>query len=350
MKMNKIKIMFVALASSLSVFAGNEDRTGSAGATQLLINPFARSSAWASSGSSVVNGLEASYLNIAGLAYVDKTELIFARTNWLGGISGVGLNTFGLAQRVSDNSAISLTVMSLNYGEIPITNYDNPEGGIGTFSPVSNVISLGYAKEFSESISGGLNIKVVSEGNAVAKATGIALDAGIRYTTGERDHMKFAIALKNVGPSMSYSGDGLSIETVNPVTGISTTTQQRVQAFDLPSLLTIGASYDFIMAENHTLTAAGTFVANSFSRDQFAGGLEYGFTADKIVMKLRAGMMYEKGMFSEVDNKTAFNGPSAGITFDFPMGKNETLIGLDYTYRQSSVFGAVHTVGARINI
>ena len=30
--------------------------------------------------------------------------------------------------------------------------------------------------------------------------------------------------------------------------------------------------------------------------------------------------------------------------------KNETLIGLDYTYRHSGVFGGIHTVGARISL
>lgn len=348
--MMKFKLIALSILVSVSAFAGNEDRTGSAGATHLLINPFARSSGWGSAGSSSVTGLESQFLNIAGLAYTNKTELIFARTNWLGGQSGIGLNVFGLAQRVSDNSAISISAMSLNYGEIDITDYNNPEGGIGTFSPTSNIFSVGYAKEFSESISGGINLKVISEGNAAAKSTGVGVDAGIRYTTGERDHMKFGIALKNVGPQMNYSGDGLALETVNPVTGQSSTTQQRAQGFELPSQLTIGVSYDFILAENHLLTAAGTFVANSFSRDQLAIGGEYSFKAQKAILKLRAGLVYEKGLFNEVENKSAFNGPSGGVTFDFPMGKNGTLIGLDYTYRHSSIFGGIHTVGARISL
>ena len=194
-------------------------------------------------------------------------------------------------------------------------------------------------------------MKIVSEGNATAKATGVAIDAGIRYTTGERDHMKFSIALKNVGPQMKYSGDGLSIETISPITGQSSTTQQRVNGFELPSLLTIGASYDIVLSEDaHLLTIAGTFVANSFSRDQFAIGGVYTFKADKAILKLRAGLIYEKGLFDESINKSAFNGPSGGITFVFPMGKKGTLIGLDYTYRHSGVFGAIHSIGARINL
>ena len=34
------------IVSSLTTFAGNEDRAGSAGATELLINPWSRSSSW----------------------------------------------------------------------------------------------------------------------------------------------------------------------------------------------------------------------------------------------------------------------------------------------------------------
>jgi hypothetical protein len=343
-------ILGFVLTTSYVVLAGNEDRSGSAGASQLLVNPWARSSAWGSAGSSSVRGLEAQFMNIAGLAYADKTELIFARTNWLGSQSGISMNTFGIAQRLNDNSVISISAMSLNYGDITITNYDNPEGGIGEFSPVSNVIALGYAKLFSERISGGINMKVISEAISSVKSQGIALDAGVRYVTGENDKMKFSITLKNVGPAMNYSGDGLALETVIPTTGLTLTTQQRTQKFELPSQLLIGGSYDFSFGEDHLLTAAGTFVSNAFSKDQFAGGLEYSFISKKATFRLRAGMLYEKGMFNIETTRTALNGPTAGLTFDFPFGKGGTMIGLDYTFRTSNPFGAIHTVGVRINL
>ena len=54
------------LALSTSSFAGNKDRAGQAGASQLLINPWARSSGWAGANSASVTGLEATYTNIAG--------------------------------------------------------------------------------------------------------------------------------------------------------------------------------------------------------------------------------------------------------------------------------------------
>ena len=73
------------LAPTNNALAGNPDRSGQAGATELLINPWARSSGWAGSNVAGARGLEAMFLNVAGTAFTKKTELMFARTNWLKG-------------------------------------------------------------------------------------------------------------------------------------------------------------------------------------------------------------------------------------------------------------------------
>ena len=48
--------------------AGNPERRGQAGASQLLINPYARNSGMVGSNSAKVRGIEAQFLNIAGTA------------------------------------------------------------------------------------------------------------------------------------------------------------------------------------------------------------------------------------------------------------------------------------------
>ena len=87
MKRNKV-ISVIAAGLILiggSAQAGNEDRAGAAGSTELLINPWGRSSAWASAGISSTTGLESMFVNPAGLAFTEKTDIGFAYTNWLGG-------------------------------------------------------------------------------------------------------------------------------------------------------------------------------------------------------------------------------------------------------------------------
>ncbi|MCX6296223.1 MAG: hypothetical protein NTX97_09175, partial [Bacteroidetes bacterium] len=103
-----------------NLLAGNPDRSGQAGATELLINPWARSSGWAGANIAGARGLEASFLNVAGTAFTKKTELLFTRTNWLKG-TDININAFGLTQRVGETGAIGLSVMSMDFGDIPIT-------------------------------------------------------------------------------------------------------------------------------------------------------------------------------------------------------------------------------------
>lgn len=327
-------------------FAGNEDRAGQAGGSGLLINPWARSTGWGGANTSNAVGLEAMHLNVAGTAFTKKTELLFSRTSWLKG-TDININAFGFTQRVGETSVLGFGIMSIDFGDIMITSVDQPEGGLGDFSPNYMNMGISYAKEFSNSIYGGLALKVITESISDAGASGIAFDAGIRYVTGENDRIKFGIALKNVGPSMRYKGDGLSFRGNIPSTGASLTVEQRSAPFELPSLVNIGGSYDFRLAEEHRLTLAGNFTSNSFTKDQVMIGLEYGF---KSYFMLRGGYMHENGIRSVEERATAYTGPSAGLTFEIPLGDKGTTFGIDYSYRATNPFQGTHSIGARINL
>lgn len=350
--MNKI-LKYTAVAGAVlscsALFAGNEDRVGSAGASQLLINPWSRSAAIGDAGISHVNGLEATFTNIAGLAFTDKTQIKFDRTNWLGS-AGIGLSSAGIAQRISESTVLAVSIQSLNFGDIDITTVDLPEGGIGQFSPRMNVFNVGYARSFSSSIYGGVNFKVISENISNLKANGIAFDAGIRYVTGEQDQLKFGIALKNVGPVMKYKGDGLSKEITYINDGEIATLEQRSATYELPSLLNIGGSYDFIFNENNKLIASLAFTANSFQYDQYRIGMDYGMTTEKAAFNVRAGYVIERKMYDVENQANALSGLTAGFSADALVGKNKSALGLQYAMRLAGKFGIVHTFGVTISL
>lgn len=337
------------LLLSTVTLAGNEDRVGSAGASQLLVNPWARSSATADAGFASTSGLEASYMNIAGLAYNDKTQIKVNMTNWLGS-AGIKFYSSGLSQRVSESSVIAISVQSMNFGEVVLTTVNNPEGGIGVFTPRINVFNIGYAKKFSSSISGGINFKVLSESISNLKATGVAIDAGIRYVTGEKDQIKFGITLKNVGPTMKFKGDGLSNQVNYVVNGNVATLEQRSQSYELPSLLNIGGSYDFIFSESSKLTTMFGFTANSFSTDQYRIGFDYGMTRTKAAFNVRFGYVYEKNLFSVENRTNALTGPTAGFSVDILAGKNKSPLGIEYATRISGPLGLIHTFGITVGV
>lgn len=347
------------LAASLVGNAGNPERVGQAGAGQLLINPYARNAGMVGSNSARVRGLEAQFLNIAGTAFTRKTEAIFNRSNWLQG-TGIYINSFGLTQGIGETGTIGFGVVAINAGNIDITTEEQPEGGLGTYSPTFYNISLSYAKMFSDNIYGGINFKLINEQIPNASARGLAIDAGIQYHTGKYDQIHIGIALRNWGPKMHYSGDGLSRQaSINSAgnTGIGSyqlTVNNRSGAFEVPALVNIGGAYDFYLTKDSTglskrnrLSLNATYTSNSFTYDNGLFGIEYAW---KEMLMVRCGMYTEKGIFKESTRRTTYTGPAAGFTFEVPFNEKKSTIGLDYSYRFTGVFGGIHSFGLRLNL
>ncbi|MBL4593276.1 MAG: PorV/PorQ family protein [Flavobacteriales bacterium] len=362
MKKLKLSIILVmTLGYSINVMGGNEDRAGEAGASQILINPWTQSVGWGGANTASVTGLEAMSLNIAGLAFTRKTEVLVNHKRYLVG-SDVAINTFGLAQRVGETGVIGISIMSMSFGDIEITEVDLPEGGVGTFSPKYTNIDIGFAKTFSNSISGGLSLKIISEAIANVSSRGYAFDAGIRYVTGDNDQIKFGIALKNVGPTMRPTGDGVSFTTEEENANGNaylTTKDHRVEDFQLPSLLNIGASYDFYISPkvdttskeisaDHRITLAGNFTSNSFTKDQYRIGLEYGF---RNLFMLRGGYVLEQNTWFDSEKRTsAYTGPAFGASFIAPLGKKGTTFGFHYAYQMTENFSGTHSIGIKLDL
>ncbi len=355
MKNIKSGILAFALLFSTVAFAGNEDRAGEAGASELLINPWAGSSGWGGANTANAQGIEAMNLNVAGLAYTKNTSIRFANASYLSG-TGIKINTIGFAQKVgSSEGVLGVSIMSMGFGEIDVTTVDNPDGGLGTFKPNYLNIGLAYSKKFSNTISGGLVVKMVNQSIANVSATGVAVDAGVNYVTGKRKQLKFGIALRNVGPTAKYSGSGLSDRYEEPSSGKNLTISQRSNEFELPSLVNIGLSYDFYLARDvdaeeeelsdHRLTLAGNFTSNSFTKDQIRFGAEYAF---KEMFMVRGGYIYESKVMDEEAAKTAARGLTFGATISYPISES-TNIGIDYSYQTTRVFGGTNIIGIHLD-
>lgn len=363
----KSVIIVMALLITGSSYAGNKDRAGQAGATHLLINPWARSSGWGGAGSANEQGIEGTFMNVAGLAFTKGTQLVFAHTRWLEG-ANISINAAGLAQNLGKTrGVIGLSVTAMSFGDIPVTTVDKPEGTGATYSPRYLNIGLSYAKSFSKKIHGGVNVKIINEAIGNVSANGVAIDAGVQYTASigkkanadDFSNLIFGIALKNIGPKMRYIGDGLD-QTVTLPNGAQLTAGQKSVSFEMPALMNLGAMYKFrFKGGEHKLLTAFNFTTNSFTKDQFILGLEYNW---KDIIMLRGGYTFENGVFSgnrdalNTNLTNAFTGPSAGFSADIPLGKTNSekkikpRFGLDYSFRATYSFRGVHTFGARLNL
>lgn len=357
---NIVLAIGICSSTGLISYAGNEDRAGSAGASDLLINPWARTSGMANANSAIGRGLESQFMNPAGLSFTEKTEVLFAHTRWLAG-SDIGINAFGISQNLGKNrGVVGISVMAMGSGQIVETTVNQPEGTGSTYQ-VSNLnIGLTYAKAFSSKIRGGVTFRIVNQSISNVSATGICIDAGIQYYASlgnpnnelRKENLVFGIALKNIGPRLIARGDGLTVKNVSPINGAQMSQSQRSAEYELPSLMNIGIAYIYRITADHIMNFAFNFTTNSFTRDQFMLGAEYSF---KEFITIRGGYTFEKGLFGERDGVeadllNAFTGPSAGLSLMTPTFKKggRSRFGIDYSYRATYNFNGVHTFGARL--
>jgi len=303
----------------------NTDRAGEAGAYQLLINPWARSSGFMGLNTASAFGVEAMRVNVGGLTRLDKTQIILSSSLWWQG-SDINISSAGFGQKIGDSGVMGISIMSTSVGEIEITT--------------------------ENSISGGVTLRLINESISNVTASGIALDVGILYTAGEQDNIRFGIALRNVGAPMTYSGDGLAQAFQEAPEGTYPyTANHRAAKYELPSLLNIGAAYDINFSEKNRLTLMGNFRSNSFTRDMIGAAAEFSLLD---IFMLRAGYRYEEGLFDpfeENGSTNIHNGFSGGFSVELPLGKEtNTRFGLDYAFVATKLYNGTHKLGLRIDL
>lgn len=333
-------ILIIALFCGVQVsFAGNDSKKGTAGAQELLLPIGARGIALGGSNASTAKGIEAIYWNPAGLASINGSgEALFSHMNY---IADIGVNFGAVAVNIVDVGTIALSLKSLDFGDIPITTEDFPEGTGETFSPSYSVIGLSFARSLTDRISVGANFKLVSEKIARTSATGLAFDAGVQYAFGTETALsgvKFAVTLKNLGPTMQYDGADLERNVVPPGTAWNNT--QRAlkytsQAFELPSTLELGVSYDFMPTSANRLTLNTLFQNTNFGNDEYKGGLEYAFNEQFF---LRGGYLYSpEGNLNSSIYGASFGG---GVNMDIGGVRAQ----LDYAYRETKYFQGTNSI------
>ncbi len=342
-------VVILTTLTAQSAMAGNDERRGTCGAAELLINPWARSTGWGGVNVANARGLDATFVNIAGLAFVNNIEVAYTNTILYGGKKGLSsgaiINSFGLGIRVFESGVLGVYIFSAGFGQLDVTTEGSPEAGDnGTFSPSYMNINVSYAHSFTNTIHGGATVKMITETTDNVSGSGFAIDAGIQYVTGENDELKFGISLKNWGPAMSFGGTGHSLTMTNHA-GNNFTVETRAAEIELPTCLNIGLSYDFLFDKwDQRLTLAAAFTSNAFLRDNYTLGLEYSLLK---MFQLRAGYVIQPGLWTN-DAATANTGICGGVSVDIPLSKKDSNTGitLDYSYRTASPLKGTHSIGA----
>lgn len=325
--MKKFITLILVFLISVVVYAGDPARKGTTGADQLLIPVGARGIATGGAFLSNLTGLESVYYNPAGLDFSGSTEAMFSYMNY---IADINVSYFAAATSLGDVGSIALSFKTFDFGEIPITTAQFPDGTGSTYSPDFLVLGLTYSKVITDRISVGTNIKLISETVINTSATGFAIDAGVQY----RFNNSFSIgaAIKNIGPNMQYTGPDLQQSTSIPGTFLGTgggTFEIATEEFQIPSYFELSASYMYQFNEQNNLMLASTFTANNSLEDLFLFGLEYGYL-NTFFIRGGYNMLIENA-------DDALYGFSAGAGVNYKIA-DQIGVAFDYAFRDVKEF------------
>lgn len=344
--------LLIVLVGGVFLYAGNPDRQGEAGAAELLLNPWAKSAGLHSMSTSFVSGVESMRINVAGLSRINSFELAAANSRLYEG-TGIQQNAIAFASKLGKYGAMGVSLVSMDFGDIPVLTTSQPEGNGGTYSPSFFNLGLGYAytykskKKGNGEISVGVLVRAISESTPEVSASGFGIDAGVQYISGEKGNFKLGIALKNIGTPMTFGGEGLSFRTDSPESnvGYKLTSSLEGQKFELPSVLNIGLSYDYYFSDKLCLRGVGNFTSNAFSSDQIGGGLELMYN-NLVTIRgaYKADISDEKGKIANL-----YTGLSAGVSIDVPLKRaSNQVVGIDYAYRATNPFKGTHNFTLRL--
>lgn len=332
--MRKFVTVILLLICSASIYAGDIARKGTTGAEQLLIPVGAKGIATGGAFVANLTGLESIYYNPAGLSLNDGSEAMFSYMNY---IADINVSYFGASTTLGDLGSVALTFKTLDFGDIPITTTEFPDGDGRTYSPIYLTLGLSYSKVITDRISVGTNLKLINESIENTSATGFAIDFGVQYRFDSQ--LSLGAVLKNIGPNMKYSGPELQQRTdlsgSNP--GSPSGTFEIVsEAYQIPSYFELSIAYNIEINEQNNLQTAATFTANNSLEDLMNFGLEYGFMD---VFFVRGGYNYVLAEQSDA-NIFGFTG-GAGVNYDIGAGVG---VVFDYAYRDVKEFPTANHV------
>lgn len=319
--MKYIIILLLICASAQLVYSGPRTKLGTMAAPELLIPIGSIGTALQGSNLANCSGVDAMYWNPAGLCEFNSksADVIFSHMNY---IADINMEYFAGAVKIGNLGVIGASIKDLNIGEIKTTTENSPDGTGGTFNPTFITATLSYSRAMTDKVHFGTNVKLITERIADVSATDWAVDFGLQYVAGQTG-LRFGIALKNLGPSMTFDGPGLN----QTFTQNGNVTYRRVtlQSFDLPTSLEIGLSYGKTFAKNNNVSVSGAFMNNGFTSDEYRFGLEYNYN----------NYVFLRGAFTvfpdKLNKEERLFGPSFGAGLMYPFGNLN--VGFDYAYR-----------------
>ena len=276
----------ILFLSVFSLYSGEITKVGTTAAQFLKIGIGARATAMGESFVAQANDVTSIYWNPAGLALLNKNEVIFVRTNW---IADIRHDFIGAAIPFGHIGTVGLFYTGLTMNDMKVRTEFQPEGTGELFSANSLAIGFSFARRMTDRFTFGINGKYIREQIWHESASTVAVDVGILYQTSIKN-LRLGMSVSNYGGKMRLDGKDLLrfIDVYPNLKGNNENIISRLNTdkFDIPMNFRVGFAFD---AMNNGLQRL-TFTMDGLSPNDFKEyvnvGMEYSF---REMVFLRAG-------------------------------------------------------------
>jgi len=331
-KIFKLISVIILLLATSSAFAGGGSRTGTAGASQLLIPVGPRGIAMGESNLVTASGVEALFWNPAGVSHMtNNADVLFSYMDY---IADIGVSYGAVAANFEGFGVLSLSVKSLSIGNIAVTTTSNPDGTGETFSPTELIAGISYSRMLTDAISVGLTVNYVTETLAEVSASGVSFDFGVIYNNlADINGLSIGVVAKNFGTDMTFGGTGLYQVVSEPPYEVNRYYSVNSAAFEMPFNFQLAAGYKKPLDAQNSLEFTGIYMNNNFSPDEWKLGTEYGYNN---MFFVRAGYQFASNAGDSFDESNYLYGFTAGAGFNYVA--DGFSVKVDYAYRYAQFF------------
>lgn len=342
--MNRILsiLLIILLVGVSQAWAQDLSRVGTAAAQFLKLGVGARAGALGEAAVTIPGEVFGLYWNPASIASVDRTSLAISRNELY---VEMAYNFVGVVHPIGTSSAIGVSAIYLDTGDMEITTLAEPEGTGSQFSWEALSLGLSYSRFVTDRLSLGGTVKYIREGAYHLKAHTIAIDLGSLLDTGVLG-MKLGMCLSNFGGQMQLDGPSLRVThdpfPTNPG-NLDSDAYLRTDSYPLPLIFRLGLSTQLIGTKGQIVNSdksSMTIAIDAYDPNDALlrsnVGIEYQWNN---ILSLRAGY---RGLSVEEDEYKSYNTASytfgGGINYEF----NFARVTFDYAYTDFKILGSGH--------
>lgn len=182
----------------------------------LIIAPDARSGGMGDCGVSTSPDVYSMHWNAAKYAFIEEDFSVgLAYTPWLRKlVSDMNIAYLAASKRVSDKSAVAMSLMYFNLGDINFRDGDNVD--LGTYRPNEFAVDICYSRKLGDYISGAVSGRFIysdltmGQGENTRPGMSVAADIGVYYQKpvnfkSVSGQFMWGVAITNIGSKMAYS-------------------------------------------------------------------------------------------------------------------------------------------------